>query len=107
MERDEETGLEYHTARYYAPWLGRWTAADPIGLGDCVNRYAYSRDNPIHLSDPAGTDPPQDQPTRAEIRRAGEHHRRRNGREGRRSRCAGPLPASGVDDGRMTSPTTV
>ena len=32
-ERDEETGLYYHGARYYAPWLGRWTAADPIGLG--------------------------------------------------------------------------
>ena len=24
-ERDEETGLYYHGARYYAPWLGRWT----------------------------------------------------------------------------------
>jgi RHS repeat-associated protein len=27
-ERDEETGLYYHGARYYAPWLGRWTATD-------------------------------------------------------------------------------
>ena len=25
-EKDEETGLYYHGARYYAPWLGRWTA---------------------------------------------------------------------------------
>ena len=33
-ERDEETGLYYHGARYYAPWLGRWTAADPAGLID-------------------------------------------------------------------------
>ncbi|MEZ5477856.1 MAG: toxin TcdB middle/C-terminal domain-containing protein [Thiolinea sp.] len=24
MERDEETGLAYHSARYYLPWLGRW-----------------------------------------------------------------------------------
>ena len=31
-ERDEETGLYYHGARYYACWLGRWTAADPVGL---------------------------------------------------------------------------
>ena len=23
-ERDEETGLYYHGARYYAAWLGRW-----------------------------------------------------------------------------------
>jgi RHS repeat-associated protein len=31
-EKDEETGLYYHGARYYAPWLGRWTAVDPMGL---------------------------------------------------------------------------
>jgi RHS repeat-associated protein len=30
-EKDDETGLYYHGARYYAPWLGRWTAADPKG----------------------------------------------------------------------------
>jgi RHS repeat-associated protein len=28
-ERDEETGLSYHGARYYATWLGRWTSCDP------------------------------------------------------------------------------
>lgn len=28
-ERDEETGLNYHGARYYAPWLARWTATEP------------------------------------------------------------------------------
>jgi RHS repeat-associated protein len=28
-ERDEESGLYYHGARYYAPWLGRWTSCDP------------------------------------------------------------------------------
>jgi hypothetical protein len=31
-ERDEESGLYYHGARYYAPWLGRWTAIDPLQL---------------------------------------------------------------------------
>ncbi|HMH20176.1 MAG TPA: SpvB/TcaC N-terminal domain-containing protein, partial [Puia sp.] len=31
MERDEETGMAYHGARYYLPWLGRWLSADPIG----------------------------------------------------------------------------
>ena len=41
MERDEETGLQRHGVRYCATWLGRWTSADPIGLGDGVNRYAY------------------------------------------------------------------
>ncbi len=28
MERDEESGLAYHTARYYLAWLGRWGRAD-------------------------------------------------------------------------------
>jgi RHS repeat-associated protein len=55
MERDEETGLEYHSARYYLPWLGRWCSCDPIGIGDGVNVYAYAGDNPVDLSDRAGT----------------------------------------------------
>jgi len=54
-ERDEETGLGHHGARYYASWLGRWTAADPIGLGDGVNRFAYARGSPTTLADPGGT----------------------------------------------------
>lgn len=54
-ERDEETGLYHLGARYYASWLGRWTAADPIGLGDGVNRYAYAGANPVRLADPRGT----------------------------------------------------
>jgi len=29
MERDEESGLGHHGARYYAPWLGRWLSCDP------------------------------------------------------------------------------
>jgi len=53
-ERDEETGVGYHGARYYACWLGRWTAADPIGLGDGVNRYSYVDNNPITRRDPSG-----------------------------------------------------
>src|SRR6185437_15659450 len=62
-ERDEESGLNYHGARYYALWLCRWTAADPIGIGDGLNIYLYVSDNPVKLSDPGGTDgiglPPQ------------------------------------------------
>ncbi len=54
MERDEETGLQCHGVRYYAPWLGRWTSADPIGLGDGVNRYGYARGNPVGGFDPSG-----------------------------------------------------
>ncbi len=53
-ERDEETGLCYHGARYYAPWLGRWTSADPEGFVDGTNLYRYVRNNPIGLADPSG-----------------------------------------------------
>jgi RHS repeat-associated protein len=53
-ERDEESGLYYHGARYYAPWLARWTKADPIGVGDGVNCYAYVKNNPIKSHDPTG-----------------------------------------------------
>jgi RHS repeat-associated protein len=54
MEKDEETGLYYHGARYYAPWLARWTATDPIGIRDGTNVYAYVRNNPVGLTDPSG-----------------------------------------------------
>jgi RHS repeat-associated protein len=54
MERDEETGLEYHSARYYLPWLGRWLSSDPIGIGDGVNLYSYAQNNPISYSDVSG-----------------------------------------------------
>ena len=58
MERDEETGLEYHSARYYLPWLGRWLNSDPGGLVDGTNLYRYARNNPLILNDPNGMDPP-------------------------------------------------
>jgi RHS repeat-associated protein len=54
-ERDEETGLAYHGARYYAPWLGRWTSCDPVGLIDGSNIYQYVLSNPIKMRDPNGT----------------------------------------------------
>jgi RHS repeat-associated protein len=56
MERDEESGLSYHGARYYAPWLARWVSADPAGLVDGVNLYQYSLSNPIVLFDATGRD---------------------------------------------------
>lgn len=61
MERDEETGLEYHSARYYLPWLGRWLSSDPGGLIDGANLYRYGRNNPIKLADPNGMDPPAEE----------------------------------------------
>lgn len=53
-ERDEESGLSYHGARYYAPWLGRWTSCDPIGISDGPNLYQYASSNPVALIDPSG-----------------------------------------------------
>lgn len=53
-ERDEESGLYYHGARYYAPWLGRWVSCDPAELIDGPNSYAYVCGNPIRMSDPSG-----------------------------------------------------
>jgi RHS repeat-associated protein len=55
-ERDEETDLYYIGARYYASWLGRWTAVDPAGPVDGPNLYLYSSNNPIRVIDPTGTD---------------------------------------------------
>ncbi|MEY4200549.1 MAG: hypothetical protein RLZZ265_2289, partial [Verrucomicrobiota bacterium] len=43
-ERDEETGLNYHSARYYAPWLGRWCSCDPLGI-------VYTKPDPCSYSD--------------------------------------------------------
>jgi RHS repeat-associated protein len=54
MERDEESGLEYHGARYYAPWLGRWIAADAHAEMLDGNRYAYVKNNPIVNRDSNG-----------------------------------------------------
>ncbi|MFB7450729.1 SpvB/TcaC N-terminal domain-containing protein [Streptomyces sp. NPDC056194] len=53
-ERDDETGLSYFGARYYAPWLGRWTSCDPAGLADGPCRYAYARCGPVRYRDPDG-----------------------------------------------------
>ena len=54
MERDEESGLGYHGHRYYAPWLGRWIAADQHPDRLDGNRYAYVKNNPLVYRDPNG-----------------------------------------------------
>lgn len=55
-ERDDETGLYYHGARYYAPWLARWMSADPSGPIDGLNLYVYCRNHPVNHFDPTGND---------------------------------------------------
>jgi RHS repeat-associated protein len=53
-ERDDETGLYYYGARYFAPWMGRWLSPDPLLSPDELNLYAYARGNPCKFVDPDG-----------------------------------------------------
>jgi RHS repeat-associated protein len=58
-ELDDPTGLYYFGARYYAPWLGRWTSCDPVpprSGQEGVDLYTYCRGNPIGAVDPDGRD---------------------------------------------------
>lgn len=61
-ERDEETGLLYFGARYYAPWIARWTSCDPKRSNGGLAAYLYCSGNPISRLDPDGNEPvPADQ----------------------------------------------
>ncbi|MBL7706324.1 MAG: RHS repeat-associated core domain-containing protein [Taibaiella sp.] len=56
-ERDEESGLYYHGARYYIPWLCRWTAIDPLESKYAgMSPYNYCENNPIKNIDDDGRD---------------------------------------------------
>ncbi len=55
-ERDEESGLNYHGARYCAPWICRWTKSDPVGIKGGLNFFSYVGNNPIIMNDPTGND---------------------------------------------------
>jgi RHS repeat-associated protein len=57
MERDEESGFAYHSARYYAPWLARWISCDPIGLQAGMNLFAYANNSPLRFIDQTGMNP--------------------------------------------------
>ena len=53
-ERDEESGLYYHGARYYAAWLGRWTSCDPLWQLGGMNGFRYANDDPMGRVDDDG-----------------------------------------------------
>jgi RHS repeat-associated protein len=53
-ERDEESGLYYYGARYYAPWLGRWVSCDPACFVDGLNIHSFLLDSPIRFTDHDG-----------------------------------------------------
>jgi RHS repeat-associated protein len=52
---DEESGLYFYRARYYAPGKGRFLQRDPLGPVDSMNLYEYVRSNPLRNVDPSGT----------------------------------------------------
>jgi len=60
LERDDETGLDYAEARYYASTQGRFTSVDPMSESgeperpQTWNRYAYVLNNPLSFIDPDG-----------------------------------------------------
>ncbi len=54
-ERDEESGLYYHGARYYIPWLCRWSASDPLESKYAGwSPYHYVKCNPVMDTDSTG-----------------------------------------------------
>lgn len=59
-ERDEETGLSYHGARYMAPWLARWISPDPSGMVEGVHQYRFCLNRPTSRVDDLGnrSEPP-------------------------------------------------
>ena len=53
-ERDEESGLTFHGARYDAPAALRWISCDPAGTVDGLSPYLYASNNPMRWIDPTG-----------------------------------------------------
>jgi len=51
------TGLLYKRNRYFDPASGRFTQADPIGLGGGLNLYGFANGDPVNYSDPFGLCP--------------------------------------------------
>ncbi len=57
-KHEDPSGLYYFGARYYNPEIGRFITEDPV-LGSLedpqgLNRYVYSRNNPLKYTDPDG-----------------------------------------------------
>jgi RHS repeat-associated protein len=61
-QRDPESGLDNFGARYDASSMGRFMSPDPKQIGahmfdpQTLNRYAYTRNNPLAYVDPDGRD---------------------------------------------------
>jgi RHS repeat-associated protein len=58
MERDKESGLCYHGARYYASWLGLWVSIDPdLRAFLRWSPFSYALDSPVRFLDVTGRGP--------------------------------------------------
>jgi RHS repeat-associated protein len=59
-ERDAESGNDYAMDRTYVNRLGRFSSVDPLSGNtsdpQSLNRYAYTLNDPINLTDPTGDD---------------------------------------------------
>jgi len=53
-ERDDESGLSYHAARYYSPWLTRWICCDDRIVLNEPNLFLYCSANPVVILDSTG-----------------------------------------------------
>lgn len=57
-EEDDDNGLIYLRARYYAPYIGRFISRDPFSMDEAntqgINRYVYVQNNPVNHVDPSG-----------------------------------------------------
>jgi RHS repeat-associated protein len=58
QSQGREGGLVHLGARYYDPKLGRFISRDPLagfaGVPQSLNRYSYTRNNPVNRADPTG-----------------------------------------------------
>ncbi len=52
--KEEAPSLKYARARFYSDDTGAFVSQDPIGIGDGINRYTYSRNRPTQKLDPSG-----------------------------------------------------
>ena len=55
-QRDDESGMGYHGARYVSPAILRWISCDPLDISDGLNLYNFLQSNPLFFSDPSGTE---------------------------------------------------
>jgi len=66
-ERDEETGLYYYGARYYAPWTCRFISVDPLAADyPYLTPYNYAGNKPITHKDIDGLQGTGDPPVKNE-----------------------------------------